>query len=566
MKTIETNLPAERSAQKSAAAGSGGNSASPARKLRLWPAVLLVIVFWVFHFGSDYVEMSMGNRFMIRFSFYGIVVLSFLVWWLAFSRAKWQDRLLALAAFIVGAMVAGLLADKKTLGSMGPFGALLSGFPFALTLWTAWLVVTDRWLTDHSPATKRIGLVAIILLTFGFFDLVRWEGLDGGQHSAFAWRWSPTAEEQFLAARKTTTADSAPQAKSLELQPGDWPEFRGAKRDSQATDLQLATDWKTSPPKQVWRHRLGPGWSSMIVVDGRLFTQEQRGENEAVVCYDAATGDEKWAHTDATRFEEPLSQAGPRGTPTFAGGNIYALGATGKLNCLNAATGDLIWSRDIAVDGDAVVAPGSFGLRQWGYSNSPLVVGDEVIVFAGGEHDKNVIAYRANSGEQKWIAPAGNDGYSSPQLAKMHGETQLLMHTSAGLKSLNPADGKQLWDLPTTAKMFVPITQPQPVGDDELLAQAEEGVQLVKVSYDAGAVEGCAILGFQSAQAIAERLRHSRRQHLRLRRWRAVLPRCRRRQAPLEIGPLWARPGFACRRSRLARGHVGNRRGNFSGC
>src|SRR5205085_11920790 len=116
----------------------------------------------------------------------------------------------------------------------------------------------------------------------------------------------------------------------------------------------------------VWRRRVGPGWSSFAVISDRGFTQEQRGEAEAVVCFDIATGDEIWSHEDKARFEEIVAGAGPRATPTFAGGRIYALGGSGVLNCLDAATGRPIWTRDIAEEAETKPP-------QWGFSSSPLI-------------------------------------------------------------------------------------------------------------------------------------------------------------------------------------------------
>jgi outer membrane protein assembly factor BamB len=450
----------------------------------LWPAILIVAVFWIFHFSADYVEMTMFFRFISRFGMYGIVILTFLIWWMAFSRVPWKERWLGLGALIIGAIGAGLLADRRSLGTMGPAGAFMAGFPFALTGWTMWLALCKALAAP--PTARRIGLCAVILATLGFFDLVRWDGLDGGQHSAFGWRWSKTPEDQFLAAHAARAAEPVASAQTLKLQPGDWPEFRGPNRDNRVYDVKLATDWETHPPKQLWRHRVGPAWSSVIVVDGKLFTQEQRGENEAIVCYDAQTGEELWAHEDATRFFEPLSRAGPRGTPTFADGRIYSLGATGKLNCLDAATGNPLWSHDIDKDAEAEVEPGGYAMRQWGYSNSPLVVDDKVIVFAGGGHDKGLLAYSADKGERIWECPAGTDGYSSPQLASLGGQPQVLMHCDKRLAGVDLATGKLAWEWPSKG-MLLPITQPQPVGDGQFLAQAEDGVQLVKVSHtDAG--------------------------------------------------------------------------------
>ena len=146
--------------------------------------------------------------------------------------------------------------------------------------------------------------------------------------------------------------DAAP----LTLKPGDWPGLRGADRDGIVHDLRIATDRSKSPPKQIWRQRIGPAWSSFAVVGQRLFTQEQRAEEEAVVCLDAANGREIWVHTDKARHWDGQGGAGPRGTPTFAADRIYSLGATGVLNCLDAANGESKWMRNIADDAKAIDA------------------------------------------------------------------------------------------------------------------------------------------------------------------------------------------------------------------
>jgi outer membrane protein assembly factor BamB len=355
----------------------------------------------------------------------------------------------------------------------------MSGFPFAITLWTAWLFVCKKWPAITPPA-QRYGLWLLIVATYCSFDLMRWEGLDGGQHAVFAPRWSATAEQRFLAEH----AQAKPEAtETVALAPGDWPQFRGPNRDNQIHGLSLATDWNENPPQLAWKHRVGPGWSSMAIVGGRLFTQEQRGENEVVTCYDAATGEEIWAHEDATRFDEPLSGMGPRGTPTFADGRIYTLGATGKLNCLDAATGKPIWSHDVVVDADAAVTPAGFNPRQWGYSNSPLVANGLVFVFGGGQHDKGLLAYRAADGAKAWTSSAGSDGYSSPQLASIDGVEQLLIHSNGGLFAVEPDHGKLLWKLPSNSAHFLPVPQPQAVGDGRLLTQSENGTAMIQVSH-----------------------------------------------------------------------------------
>lgn len=196
-----------------------------------------------------------------------------------------------------------------------------------------------------SRRTACARFCVIVVLVWGFYDLVRWEGLDGGQHTKLSWRWAPTAEQSFLAAHAGAAAGSAggehgaAEPPPVSAMAGDWPQFRGPGRDSRVVATRIRADWHQHPPVAKWRRRVGPGWSSMAIVGDRLFTQEQRGEDEAVVCYDAQSGQELWAHADRERFDEPLSGPGPRATPAFADGRIYSLGALGRLNCLDASSG-----------------------------------------------------------------------------------------------------------------------------------------------------------------------------------------------------------------------------------
>src|SRR5262249_52457576 len=141
--------------------------------------------------------------------------------------------------------------------------------------------------------------------------------------------------------------------KAWSLKSGDWPEFRGGLRDGIVRNLTIETNWKDAPLQLLWKQRVGPGWSSVIVVDGHAVTQEQRGDQEAVTCYDVETGKELWNHEVKSRFEEGLAGPGPRATPTFRDGRIYALGGAGVVSCLEAATGAQVWVHDLAKETSA---------------------------------------------------------------------------------------------------------------------------------------------------------------------------------------------------------------------
>src|SRR5262249_2093245 len=214
-----------------------------------------------------------------------------------------------------------------------------------------------------------------------------------------------------------------------------WPGFRGPGRDGIVRGTQIKADWTASPPVEVWRRAVGPGWSSFAVNGDLVYTQEQRGDDEVVDCYNLTTGKPVWRHRDATRFWESNAGAGPRGTPTLNSGRVYALGATGILNVLDAASGAVKWSRNAASD-TQTKTPG------WGFAGSPLVVGDMVVVATAGK----LAAYDLATGKPRWFGPDGQPGYSSPQLAWIGGVQQILLLSSAGAISVAPADGKQLWE------------------------------------------------------------------------------------------------------------------------
>ena len=174
--------------------------------------------------------------------------------------------------------------------------------------------------------------------------------------------------------------------------------------------MRIETDWAASPPVELWRRPIGPGWSSFAVRGDLLYTQEQRGDDEVVACYSVTTGEPVWRHRDAARFWESNGGAGPRATPTLSNGRVYTFGATGILNALDAATGAVVWSRNAAADTGAKVP-------DWGFASSPLVVDDVVVVAAAG----TLAAYDVATGDAALVGPTRRRGYSSPHLVTIDG-------------------------------------------------------------------------------------------------------------------------------------------------
>jgi outer membrane protein assembly factor BamB len=412
--------------------------------------------------------------FMYGMASAAMLILAYFGWWWANRRIRLADRFFGFL-LILGA---GAAVEPFCHLSIGWFALWTMGLPIVLSVWTLWLWISRR----INFAGFRIGSFIIVCLTWACFGLIRFEGANADLKADLRWRWSPSSEELFLEERARVGESEMAATALVNWVPtiglNDWTGFRGSDREGVIRSVTISTDWKAHPPQ--WRQRVGPAWSSMIVVGDRLFTQEQRGEMETVVCYEAASGKELWVHSDQARFWEAVSGAGPRATPTFANGRIYTLGGTGILNCLDAATGQKRWARDIRAEAEAKTP-------MWGYSNSPLVVDGKVIAFAGGE--ASLRAYQSESGDPAWTADAGPGSYSSPQLVTIAGQQQILMLSESGLSAFDPANGANLWRTGTPMPGAPRTLQPHLLDSHQLVVGTLEvfGVARVDITRDGGA-------------------------------------------------------------------------------
>ena len=300
--------------------------------------------------------------------------------------------------------------------------------------------------------------------------LVRSHGMATDTSVDLAWRWAETAEERLLTQADDEPMALAPAPAAAETG-ADWPGFRGLNRDGIIRGVRIETDWSASPPAELWRWPIGPGCSSFAIRGSLFYTQEQRGDDEAVSCYDVTTGKLVWRHLDKARFWDSHAGAGPRSTPTLSSGRVYTFGATGILNVLDARDGSVLWSRNAASDTDAKI-PG------WGITSSPLVVDDVVIVAVVGK----LVAYDLATGDPRWSGPDGGESYSSPHLLTIDGVAQVLLMSTAGATSLAPADGTLLWKHPWPVDGR--IVQPALTADGDLLLSAGgKGMRRIAVAH-----------------------------------------------------------------------------------
>ena len=234
---------------------------------------------------------------------------------------------------------------------------------------------------------------------------------------------------------------------------GYWPDFRGPLRDGRYTETPIRTTWPRAGLPQLWKQPIGGGYASFVVAGGRAFTIEQRRSQEVVAAYDVLTGREVWTHRWDAEFRESMGGDGPRATPTYHEGRIYALGALGELQCLDAGTGALVWRRNVLSDNNA-------RNLDWGMSASPLVVDDKVIVLPGGSRGQSVVAYNTATGAPIWKALSDTQAYTSPMLVTLGSVRQILVVSALRIVGLTPEDGRLIWEYPWVTDIGISVAQP----------------------------------------------------------------------------------------------------------
>jgi hypothetical protein len=445
--------------------------------------------------------------------------LAIALWWLFFSRAAWAERVGAIALVIVALFATSRIVHESIAGGMMGMMLVVYSVPVLSLAFVVWAVATRHlqdgarraWLVAAILLACAPWALVRTAGVIGAGSEFHWRWTPTPEQRLLAEaryeprlidssRSVPNASASAVPARtpadsSAAATDSSPVARpqappSTTSQPAgraaaetpasgaarseagvargggpamsepriarlEWPGFRGRDRDGVVHGVRINTDWSASPPVEMWRRAIGPGWSSFAVQGGVLYTQEQRGDDEIVAAYDVATGEPVWRHRDPVRFWESNGGAGPRGTPAISDGRVYAFGATGILNALDAGSGAVVWSRNVASDTGRPVP-------DWGFASSPLVVDNLVIVAAAG----TLAAYDVATGSRRWSGPSYGGSYSSPHRATIDGVDQILLLGGPGAIGVASANGAVLWE-----HAWVPgaIVQPALLPDGDVL-------------------------------------------------------------------------------------------------
>jgi outer membrane protein assembly factor BamB len=345
------------------------------------------------------------------------------------------------------------------------------------------------WMRRGTAVATKVGASGLILaLGVGYvFLLVQWRR--GSNDAHYAQLEQHRAQQQ-PAASQTGATTAQPGVPATSSSPSEtsnetalahatrnyWTNFRGPNRDGRYDEMEVSTAWPAQGPPLLWKQPIGLGFGSFVVADKRAYTIEQRRGKETVAAYDVDTGRELWTQSWSAEYNDSTGD-GPRSTPTWDDGRLYALGATGELRCLDAKTGAVIWGKNILSDSQA-------SNLQWAMAASPLIVDDKVIVLPGGSGNNSVVAYNKLTGAPVWRSQSDRAAYVSPMLVTLAGRRQVIVVSASRTFGLEPGNGSLLWTYGWDTDMGINVSQPIMVDANSFFISSGygKGAALVEVT------------------------------------------------------------------------------------
>ncbi len=255
----------------------------------------------------------------------------------------------------------------------------------------------------------------------------------------------------------------------------DWPQWRGPNRDGNVTDASVPSTWPKTL-KEEWKVPVGIGHSSPVVVKGKIYVFARQGEEEVLLCLEAASGKEIWRSSQPISYQvHPAATAhgkGPKSTPIVSNRNVYTLGITGILSCHDARTGKLKWRQEFSKQ-----YPKTSPL--FGTGQSPLVDNGLLIVHVGG-HDRGALtAFDSETGATKWSNDGDGPAYSSPIVVTLADVRQVVTFMQKDFVGVDIITGKLLWKVP--AKSQYDENSVTTVAYRDLLIFSREGMGMAAI-------------------------------------------------------------------------------------
>lgn len=224
-----------------------------------------------------------------------------------------------------------------------------------------------------------------------------------------------------------------------EVTAGDWPNFRGPNYDGISDETGLLDSWPAAGPKELWRTKLGEGYSAVSVAAGNLYTLFSTAGDTYAISLDAATGKERWRVRIDKAWKDGQGN-GPRSTPTVDGNVVYVVSGHGKLYALATADGKQLWHVDLKSEYEARIP-------RWGFSCSPVIDGDRLLLEVGGT-GALLAAFNKKTGKEIWLTEDDKPGYSTPLIIDVDGTRQALFFSGTKIYAVSPSNGALHWSYP----------------------------------------------------------------------------------------------------------------------
>lgn len=214
---------------------------------------------------------------------------------------------------------------------------------------------------------------------------------------------------------------------------GDWPHWRGPNRDGISAESDWQDRWTDDGPPVAWRAKVGLGFSSLVIADGRVFTMGHENEKDRIFCFDVETGKEQWRHEYPAELGDKYFEGGTTGTPTVQDSHVYTLSRWGDVFCLEAITGKVVWSKNVAMETGARIP-------DWGFGGAPLLLGTQVVLNVGDAG----LTLDQRTGTVQWKSADSPAGYSTP--LPLGGPNDLVLFSSGkSYSAVNLKSGQEIW-------------------------------------------------------------------------------------------------------------------------